>query len=111
MHTVPAAYFAQPPWPLQSPLAPQVSARSATHTPLGSGLPSGMGAHSPILPGSVQLTHAPAQARLQHTPSEQCPESHSFVLWHEAPSGFLPQLPWSHVRPSHCALVAQAAWH
>src|SRR6185436_13888375 len=104
LQTVPAAYFEQPPCPLQSPDRPQVSCFSATHWPCTSGLPSATGWHSPILPGWLQLTQAPVQARLQQTPSAQKPESHSVVSLQVAPSGFCPQLPATQSRPSHWAL-------
>src|SRR5690242_12965658 len=104
LQTVPAAYFEQPPCPLHRPLEPQVSGPSVGQTLCSSGSPSATGWHSPILPGWLQLTQAPLQARLQQTPSAQKPESHSTFTLHVLPSGFLPQLPAAQSRPSHWAL-------
>lgn len=51
LQVVPALYLAQPPWPLQKPLWPQVSGPSSRHMPWGSLSPAGTGAHSPIMSG------------------------------------------------------------
>ena len=39
----------------------------------------------PTLPGGEQLSHAPLQAALQHTPSTQNPDWHSAPVVHVAP--------------------------
>jgi hypothetical protein len=101
LHSVPAAYLAQPPCPLQVPDMPQPARGSTRQTPCGSGLPAGAGLHSPILPTCLQLKQAPVQGTLQHTPSAHEPEAHSLASPQTAPSGFLPQELSRHSRPSH----------
>jgi hypothetical protein len=96
---LPAGYFAQPPSPLQVPFCPQLSTGS-TRQRSGSAAPAPSGLHSPGFAGWLQRTHAPVQARLQHTPSAQKPETHSAAEEHAPPSGFLPQLSFMHVRPA-----------
>src|SRR5262245_3707528 len=111
LHTVPAAYFEQPPMPLHNPLEPQVSGVSFLHRPWGSGASLAIAVHSPMCPAWLQLVHAPVQARLQHTPSAQKPESQSSFFVQVAPSGRRPQLPPAHVRPSHWAALVQLVKH
>src|SRR5688500_9455329 len=74
LQMVPCGYLAQPPWPLQAPLCPQVSGASSRHMSCGSSAPAGTGAHSPMRSGWLQLTHEPVQATLQQIPSAQKPE-------------------------------------
>lgn len=109
LHTLPDAYFAQPPWPLQEPEKPQLALPSSLHIRRGSVAPSSTGLHAPILAIWLQLIHAPVQATLQQTPSAQKPESHSSLPPHFAPSGLFPQLPPAQVLPSHWVLLVQAA--
>jgi hypothetical protein len=47
----------------------------------------------------LQLTQAPRQPTLQHTPSVQNPDAQSVSLEHTAPRGFGPQLPFTHLTP------------
>src|SRR5215207_10421527 len=77
LHTVPCANLAQPPWPLQKPLWPQVSGESSRQTSCGSSAPAGTGAHSPMRSGWLQLTQAPVHSTLQQTPSAQKFEARS----------------------------------
>ena len=107
-HSVPEAYLAQPPRPLQAPLRPQLSRGCIAQTAWGSGLPAGAGVHSPMVPTWLQLTQGPVQERLQQTPSAQNSLAHSAAAPHTAPRGFLPQELSLQSRPSHCALVEQA---
>jgi hypothetical protein len=80
LHRVPVLYLAQPPWPLQNPLCPQVSGSSLRQTPWGSFSPAGTGEHCPSCSGTLQATHAPVQLTLQQTPSTHSSESHSASL-------------------------------
>jgi hypothetical protein len=57
-----------------------------------SGMPTGIGPHSPILVGRLQATQAPVQDRLQQTPSAQKPDSQSAAAAQVDPSGRLLQL-------------------
>ena len=102
---VPAANFEHPPWPLQTPLCPQVSDNSRSQTLCGSVWPTGTGVHWPIRPTSLQLTHAPVQPTLQQIPSAQKPDSHSAVAAQTAPSGFFPHWPALQASPAHCPSV------
>lgn len=102
LHTVPETCLLQPPSPLHIPLPPHVSGASFLHIPCGSATPAFTGLHSPIIPGWLQLTHAPVQARLQHTPSAQKPEPHSSPQAQARPIPFL-TAGGSHLAPSRDA--------
>ncbi len=106
-HSVPAAYLAQPPWPLQVPLSPQPDRGWAAHSACGSALPAGAALHSPSLPTWLQLTQGPLQAMLQQTPSVHEPEAHSPAAAQTAPSGFFPHELSRHSRASHWRLSEQ----
>ena len=76
--------------PVQVPLHGAVPLQ-AVRVPRG--LPD-TGEHVPILLGSLQLSHWPLQALLQHTPSTQFPFEHSAGAAQVAPSAFFPwQMP------------------
>jgi len=85
--TVPMAYLAQPPWPLQTPLWPQVSGGSRRQTRWMSSPPAGTAEHSPGRSGRLQATQAPVQETLQQTPSAQALLAHSVSRSQSAPSG------------------------
>jgi hypothetical protein len=51
----------------------------------------------PALPVSAHDRHVPVHAIEQQTPCAQMPELHSAPSPHVPPSGFLPQLPITHV--------------
>jgi hypothetical protein len=48
----------------------------------------------------LQLTQAPRQPTLQHTPSVQKPDAQSVSFEQTAPRGFGPQLPFTHLTPA-----------
>ena len=108
--TVPTAYLAHPPCPLQKPLSPQVSGGSRRHTSCGSGTPAGAGRHSPTNSGRAQLTHGPLQARLQHTPSAQKPEAHSVPLAQGTPTSASTQPVWGQHTPATHRPVSHSGW-
>jgi hypothetical protein len=58
-----------------------------------------------------QVSHAPVQAALQHTPSEQWPEAHWPPAEHDAPSpSSVPaHAPAAHVLETHWRLALQAS--
>jgi hypothetical protein len=89
LQTVSAAYFAQPPWPLQTPLWPQVSGESVRQSMCGSATPAPTGAHSPIISGWLHARQAPVHATLQQTPSAQKFDEHWVPSVQGAPSGRL----------------------
>jgi hypothetical protein len=91
-HTVPAAYFAQPPAPSQRPLVLHIAAPWSLQTARGSAVFAATGVHVPFAEGSAQLLHAPVQASLQHTPSTQKPDAQSAFAVQAAPGTFGPQL-------------------
>src|SRR4030095_2141153 len=93
-----------PPWPSREPVVPQVSRAWTAHKACGSGLFVSTGQQVPWRPGWLQVTHAPLQATLQHSPSAQNPDAHSLSLPHTAPRGLGPQLP-----ATHCTLLTQFA--
>jgi hypothetical protein len=103
------AYLAHPPSPVQVPVCPQVSGASWRQALWGSAAPAGTEAHSPIVSGWLQLTHAPVQGTLQQTPSAQFPESHCSALEHTVPTGRLrlQAAPVQH-RPFGQAPIAQS---
>jgi hypothetical protein len=80
--------------------------------PWGSAAPKVVGPQVPIRPACAQLTQGPVQAMLQQTPSAQKPEAHCAPALQTAPSGFGPQLPFTHFEPtqslSEAQVVAQA---
>lgn len=47
-------------------------------------------------PVSLQVTHAPVHAMLQHTPSTQKPDRHASLLSQSAPLMLLPHEPLTH---------------
>lgn len=53
-HTVPAAYWRQPPLPLQAPSLPQLEAPWSRHPPWGSEAPAGTSLQVPIEPERLQ---------------------------------------------------------
>lgn len=66
------------------PSRPQLSAGCAGHDARGSAAPATTGMHVPSVAGRAHVTHAPAQATLQHTASTQNPDAHSSLrlqLW------------------------------
>jgi len=63
-------------------------------------LPPAVGQHVPVRPLWLQLTQAPWQETLQHTPSAQKFEAHSLFFVHTAPRGLGPQLPLTHLMPA-----------
>ena len=88
-------------WPLHTP---------ALHSEAGS-VPSAYGVQPPTSPATLQASHVPLHAPLQHTPSTQKPEAQS-APWEQVrplpfgPAQFPPaQLPL----PLHSALEAQVA--
>jgi hypothetical protein len=52
------------------------------------GLPAATGLHVPTLPATLQASHAPSQAVLQHTPSTQLPLPHWLAAPHAPPGVF-----------------------
>ena len=108
-HTVSAAYFEHPPIPSQTPDWPQLDSGLRAHTWWGSGAPSVVGAQVPRRPDCAQLTQGPVQAMLQQTPSAQNPEAHCDPALQMAPSGFGPQLPFTHFDPTQSVSEAQVA--
>jgi hypothetical protein len=76
-------------------------------------LPADTGEHVPCNPTRLHDRQAPPQAVLQQTPSAQFPDAHSeSPIGHRAPFIFLPQLPFTHRRPSTQSLsVAQVEKH
>ncbi len=63
-------------------------------------MPPAVGQHVPVRPLWLQLTQAPWQETLQHTPSAQKFEAHSLFFVHTAPRGLGPQLPLTHLMPA-----------
>jgi hypothetical protein len=61
-HTVPVAYFAQPPAPSQRPLVPQLAAPWSLQTLRLSTVFAAMGVQVPRADASAQLRQAPPQA-------------------------------------------------
>jgi hypothetical protein len=82
--------------PLQAPSRPHVMAPASAHSMAGS-CPAGTLVQVPALPESAHDLHVPEQAIEQQTPCAQIPELHSTPSPQVAPSGFLPQLPITHV--------------
>ncbi len=72
------------------------------HSPSGS-LPAGYPWQVPFELGWLHERHGPTQALVQHTPSAQAPEAHSWLLSHDAPC----RLP--HASPHPGLFVASAA--
>jgi hypothetical protein len=107
--TVSAAYLEQPPMPSQTPDWPQLDSALRVHTWWGSAAPSVVGAQVPRRPDCAQLTHGPVQAMLQQTPSAQKPEAHCDPALQMAPSGFGPQLPFTHFEPTQSPSEEQVA--
>jgi hypothetical protein len=107
--TVSAAYLEHPPMPSQTPDWPQLDSGLRAHTWWGSAAPSVVGAQAPRSPDCAQLTQGPVQAMLQQTPSAQKPEAHCEPVLQMAPSGFGPQLPFTHFAPTQSLSEAQVA--
>jgi hypothetical protein len=91
-HTVPGAYFAQPPAPSQRPLVPHVPTPWSVQTLRLSSVLAAMGVQVPLADASAQLRHAPPQASLQQTPSTQNPDAQSAAAVQLLPFVCLPQL-------------------
>ena len=66
-----------------------------------------VGAQLPRRPDWAQLTQGPVQAMLQQRPSAQKPEAHCGPALQRAPSGFGPQLPFTHFDPTQSLSEAQ----
>jgi hypothetical protein len=93
-HTVPSAYFWQPPAPSHLPFVPQAEAPPSAHIAFGSVVPAASGAHVPALPETLQAWHEPQAALPQQTPSVQWPVPHSWSAPQVAPGIFFAaQLP------------------
>ena len=76
-------------------------------------LPAGTGEHVPFSPTRLHDRQGPPQAVLQQTPSAQFSDAQSeSPIGHRAPFIFLPQVPFTHRRPSTQSLsVPQVAKH
>ena len=107
--TVSAAYLEQPPIPSQTPDCPQVDSGLRAQTWWGSAAPCVVGPQVPRRPDCAQLTQGPVQAMLQQTPSAQKPEAHCDPAVQMAPSGFGPQLPFTHLDPRQSLSEEQVA--
>jgi hypothetical protein len=107
-HTVPVAYFAQPPAPSQRPFVPHEVEPWSLQTLRLSTLLAGMGVHVPLAEASAQLRQEPVQAVSQHTPSTQKPDAQSVPAWHTPPFVSLPQLWfWQAMPGAQSAFVLQ----
>jgi hypothetical protein len=74
-----------------------------------------MGVQVPAVATRLHERQAPSHAMLQQTPlpltmSAQKVDAHSSPVPHSAPFGFLPHIPWTHLRPAtQSASLEQAA--
>jgi hypothetical protein len=85
--------------PSQVPSLPHEVGFSSTHTPRGSGSPSGIFVHMPGATGMAHERQPPSQASLQQTPSTQKPDRHMLPTVQLAPSSLRPQLPFTQWPP------------
>jgi hypothetical protein len=100
---VSAGYRLQVPKPSQTPVLPQVVAAILAH--IGWPWPAGVGMQVPGAARELQVRQAPPHALLQQMPlpltmSAQKVEAQSSPLAQTAPFIFLPQLPFTHLRPA-----------
>ena len=106
-HWVAAAYRRQPPAPLQKPSVLHESAPTSVHWLNGS-WPADIGRQAPSDPCSAHDEQMPLHALPQQTPCSQKPDMQSLAAMHDAPVGFLPQLPFTHrFGARHSAWVEQ----
>ncbi len=75
----------------------------------GSLAPLSIGQQVPERPTRLHATHAPLHATLQHTPSVQKPDAHSWFFAQTAPFRFGPQLPATHFVPAQSESDAHVA--
>jgi len=107
--TVSRAYLEHPPIPSQTPDCPQLDAGLGVQIPWGSAAPKVAAPQIPARPACAQLTQGPVQAMLQQTPSAQKPEAHCDPATQIAPSGFGPQLPFTHFELTQSLSETQVA--
>jgi hypothetical protein len=88
--------------PLQLPPQDVPSLAQAARAPWGA---PATGLHVPTLPATLQASHCPPQATLQHTPSTHCPVPHWFAALQAAPGPTLGR----HVPPEHQEAALQSA--
>src|SRR6185312_2898270 len=112
-HTVPAAYFAQAPEPLHTPVVPHEAAPWSLHVACGSLWPAATLVQVPaVLAEALHDLHAPLQLVLQQTPWLQKPDLHSSPLAQARPGSFSPHEPLAQTAgASQSALLLQAPLH
>ena len=111
-HTVPVAYFEQPPAPSQRPFVPHVAAPWSLQMLRLSTVFAATVVHVPRADCNAQLRHAPSQATLQHTPSTQKPDAQSAAFVHAPPFVSRPQLWLAQAMPgAQSALVVHVVLH
>jgi hypothetical protein len=112
LHTEPAAYLRQLPWPSHLPSFPQLAAPASVQMPAGSLAPASTRLQRPGDPGRLQDRQAPLQALSQQTPWAQKPDSHSPPAEQAPPFVFLPhEPPWHEVPAEHPVLAVQDSKH
>jgi len=110
-HTVPAAYLAQAPEPLQTPVVPHEPAPWSLHVPCGSLCPAATLVQVPaVLAETLHDLQTPLQLVLQQTPWLQKPDLHSSPLAQVRPGSLRPHDPLAQTAgASQSALLVQAA--
>jgi len=106
---VPDGYRRHDPVPSHVPSVPQVGAPTSLQWFSGS-WPVGTFTHDPAEPDSAHDLHVWSQSVAQQTPCAQKPESQSDGAAHATPTGFLPQLPFTHIAVPRHSLVSPHAW-
>lgn len=111
--TVPAAYFAQAPAPLQTPVVPHDAAPWSLQVEVGSGWPLGTLLHVPASAAdTLHDLHVPLQFVEQQTPWLQKPDLHSVPAEHVRPGSFNPHELFPQVfGDEQSLLLAHAALH
>jgi len=110
LQTVSSGNKVQVPNPSHSPVLPQVLRSSALQAE--SDWPASRNLHRPTEPAWLHETQGPLHETLQHTPSEEKPETHWALLMDLAPLSFSPQLWATHSWPAaHWAFVLHSMAH